>query len=132
MLRTVTRLAATSSRSVTLARAMSSAADKAAAVVPQASNRATTWSPSQKAKQAATTGPRFEQTNWDLQPNPPSAQELIQAVPIKWVEARRVSCDGGGGALGHPKVYINLDKDQPMSCGYCGLRFQQKHSDHHH
>lgn len=24
------------------------------------------------------------------------------------VEDRVVSCDGGGGALGHPKVYINL------------------------
>jgi hypothetical protein len=24
------------------------------------------------------------------------------------VESGKVSCDGGGGALGHPKVYINL------------------------
>ncbi|KAL5040207.1 hypothetical protein BDEG_27598 [Batrachochytrium dendrobatidis JEL423] len=98
-------------------------------VVPQSSNRDTTWSSSQKAKQDAINAARFEQTNWDLQPNPPSAQAFIQAVPITWVEARRTSCDGGGGALGHPKVFINLDKDQPMACGYCGLRFQQKH--HH-
>ncbi|KAH6580073.1 hypothetical protein BASA61_009885 [Batrachochytrium salamandrivorans] len=95
-------------------RSMSNAAK---AVVPQSANRTTTWSESQQAKHVATAGPRFEQTNWDLQPNPPSAQEYIQAVPINWVEARRVSCDGGGGALGHPKVYINLDKDQPMACG---------------
>eukprot|EP00842_Homolaphlyctis_polyrhiza_P001377 jgi/Hompol1/223/HPOL_000678-RA len=100
-----------------------------AVALPQASNRTTTWSQSQLEKAKATVGPRFEQTNWDLQPNPLSAQELIKAVPITFVEGRKVSCDGGGGALGHPKVYINLDKDQPMSCGYCGLRFQQKH--HH-
>ena len=38
--------------------------------------------------------------------------------------------DGGGGALGHPKVYINLDRSgggegQVATCGYCGLRFKQ-------
>ena len=36
----------------------------------------------------------------------------------------QVACDGGGGALGHPKVYINLDDGQPKGCIYCGLRFQ--------
>lgn len=36
----------------------------------------------------------------------------------------------GGGALGHPKVYINLDQPGPRSCGYCGLRFEQ--DPHHH
>lgn len=25
-----------------------------------------------------------------------------------------VACDGGGSALGHPKVYINLDKESKM------------------
>lgn len=39
------------------------------------------------------------------------------------METRRiVSCDGGGGALGHPKVYINLDKaGEPNVCPYCEL-----------
>ena len=36
----------------------------------------------------------------------------------------QVGCDGGGGALGHPKVYINLDDGEPHGCIYCGLRFQ--------
>ena len=36
----------------------------------------------------------------------------------------QVSCDGGGGPLGHPKVYINLDKPGPQSCPYCGLRYE--------
>ena len=30
----------------------------------------------------------------------------------------------GGGALGHPRVYISLEKPGAHSCGYCGLRFE--------
>ncbi|XP_007901207.1 NADH dehydrogenase [ubiquinone] iron-sulfur protein 6, mitochondrial [Callorhinchus milii] len=59
------------------------------------------------------------------------AINLIAEQPITEVADRVVSCDGGGGALGHPKVYINLDKDTKVgTCGYCGLRFKQIH--HHH
>lgn len=36
------------------------------------------------------------------------AIKLVVEEPVTPVEARVVSCDGGGGALGHPKVYINL------------------------
>ncbi|XP_027142854.1 NADH dehydrogenase [ubiquinone] iron-sulfur protein 6, mitochondrial [Larimichthys crocea] len=58
------------------------------------------------------------------------AINLVAEEPVTDVEARVVSCDGGGGALGHPKVYINLDKDTKVgTCGYCGLQFKQKH--HH-
>ena len=49
---------------------------------------------------------------------------LIDVNPIY---LRQVACDGGGGALGHPKVYINLDKEGPQSCIYCGLRYQYVH-----
>ena len=58
------------------------------------------------------------------------------------VHTRVASCDGGklfeinyliisgGGALGHPKVYINLDTLEPRACGYCGNKFRLEHSDH--
>lgn len=36
------------------------------------------------------------------------AIKLVAEEPVRDVETRVVSCDGGGGALGHPKVYINL------------------------
>lgn len=36
------------------------------------------------------------------------AIKLVAEEPVTDIEARVVSCDGGGGALGHPKVYINL------------------------
>ncbi|XP_075068924.1 NADH dehydrogenase [ubiquinone] iron-sulfur protein 6, mitochondrial [Mixophyes fleayi] len=52
---------------------------------------------------------------------------LIAEQPVSEVKSRIVSCDGGGGALGHPKVYINLDKETKTgTCGYCGLQFKQK------
>lgn len=55
---------------------------------------------------------------------------LVAEEPVTHIEDRVVSCDGDGGALGHPKVYINLDKDTKVgTCGYCGLQFKQKH--HH-
>ncbi|XP_001369833.1 NADH dehydrogenase [ubiquinone] iron-sulfur protein 6, mitochondrial-like [Monodelphis domestica] len=58
------------------------------------------------------------------------AIDLIAEQPVCKVESRVISCDGGGGALGHPKVYINLDKETKTgTCGYCGLQFKQ---DHHH
>merc|ERR1712189_74945 len=58
------------------------------------------------------------------------AIKLVAEEPVTDIEARVVSCDGGGGALGHPKVYINLEKDTKVgTCGYCGLQFKQKH--HH-
>ncbi|KAG4302054.1 hypothetical protein PCK1_001729 [Pneumocystis canis] len=64
-------------------------------------------------------GPRFEQTNFSLQPQPDAAIDLIANIPVKFSNQRIVSCDGGGGELGHPKIYINLDKNEPISCGYC-------------
>ncbi|XP_075396974.1 NADH dehydrogenase [ubiquinone] iron-sulfur protein 6, mitochondrial [Tenrec ecaudatus] len=55
------------------------------------------------------------------------AIDLVAKQPVSEVESRVISCDGGGGALGHPRVYINLDKETKTgTCGYCGLQFQQQ------
>ncbi|KAI8615572.1 zinc-finger domain-containing protein [Chytriomyces sp. MP71] len=110
-----------------------SAAVPTGAVISQAANRDKPWSRSQAVKQEAMTGPRFEQTNMALQPNPVAAIDLIAAVPVKMVAGRKATCDGGGGALGHPKVYINLDDGEAVGCGYCGLKFQKDpHAHGHH
>nr|XP_014333229.1 PREDICTED: NADH dehydrogenase [ubiquinone] iron-sulfur protein 6, mitochondrial [Bos mutus] len=56
------------------------------------------------------------------------AIDLIAEQPVSQVGSRVISCDGGGGALGHPRVYINLDKETKTgTCGYCGLQFRQQH-----
>ena len=39
------------------------------------------------------------------------------------VRGRRVSCDGVGGALGHPRVWIELGGDGMAECPYCDRRF---------
>ncbi|PFH54469.1 hypothetical protein AMATHDRAFT_72268 [Amanita thiersii Skay4041] len=106
------------------------AVDKAAATVPtpQAPNYPTTWTTSQRLRPAAGDGPRFEQTAMELQPNPLSAMQLIANEPVRQVQGRKAVCDGGGGPLGHPKIYINLDQPGSHPCG--GIRFEQ--APHHH
>ena len=32
-------------------------------------------------------------------------------------------CDGGGGALGHPLVYLDLSEDGEAVCPYCSRRY---------
>ncbi|KAF9496196.1 hypothetical protein BDN71DRAFT_1446643 [Pleurotus eryngii] len=115
-----------------LTRANSSIASSTAAVPsktsPQAPNYPSTWSTSQSLRPAGSSGPRFEQTAMEVQPNPLSAMELIANEPIRLVHGRKAVCDGGGGPLGHPKIYINLDQPGPRPCG--GIRFEQAPHDH--
>jgi uncharacterized Zn-finger protein len=37
--------------------------------------------------------------------------------------ADQVSCDGGGGPLGHPLVYYTFEKKDRVTCGYCDREF---------
>lgn len=39
------------------------------------------------------------------------------------VDSPRVACEGVGGALGHPKVYLQIGEDGFVDCGYCDRRF---------
>ena len=55
-----------------------------------------------------------------------SAMELIHKQPVRWTDDRFVSCDGGGGPLGHPRIFINVDKPKVCHCTYCGLPFASK------
>ena len=47
------------------------------------------------------------------------------APTIIYTSKRRVCCDGGGGALGHPKVWYSLD-DGEAECLYCDTKFVYK------
>ena len=35
----------------------------------------------------------------------------------------RVACNGGGGPLGHPKVWLTLGSDGQVTCPYCSRHF---------
>ncbi|KAG8851849.1 hypothetical protein FRB96_009033 [Tulasnella sp. 330] len=84
-------------------------------IVGQAPNRAAKWSTSQQSRPQHASIPRFEQTDMSLQPMPLSAQEMIAKEPIRLVHGRKAVCDGGGGALGHPKIFINLVGTTPKT-----------------
>ncbi|MFK7816756.1 MAG: zinc-finger domain-containing protein [Gammaproteobacteria bacterium] len=38
---------------------------------------------------------------------------------------KEVACDGGGGALGHPMIYLPFGKKSQVDCYYCGKRFEK-------
>ena len=35
------------------------------------------------------------------------------------VETSTVGCDGGGGAMGHPTVYLKIGDEREIVCPYC-------------
>ena len=46
--------------------------------------------------------------------------------PVETLKASSttVSCDGGGGALGHPRVYLQINLQVGhIDCPYCGRRY---------
>ncbi|MFZ2995267.1 zinc-finger domain-containing protein [Sphingobium sp.] len=51
---------------------------------------------------------------------------MIQPPETIRVSKSRVSCDGSGdipAALGHPRVYLEIDEHGYVDCGYCDRRF---------
>lgn len=48
----------------------------------------------------------------------------IDAPETEIVHTARVACDGGEGALGHPRVWLTVDPTtQQVECPYCDKRF---------
>ena len=43
-----------------------------------------------------------------------------EIIPVR---SRRVACDGGGGVLGHPLVWLEMGEAGWVECGYCDRRF---------
>mgnify|MGYP000980430415 CR=1 FL=1 len=44
-----------------------------------------------------------------------------------YVQETAVACDGGEGALGHPRVYLRIDGSGQVECPYCDRRFILAH-----
>ena len=47
----------------------------------------------------------------------------MEAEPTIQVETESVRCDGGGGPLGHPAVYLKFKGEAEMVCPYCSAKF---------
>jgi uncharacterized Zn-finger protein len=45
--------------------------------------------------------------------------EIIEVKPTE----ETAGCDGGGGALGHPLVYLRFEGKPSVDCYYCSRRF---------
>jgi uncharacterized Zn-finger protein len=45
--------------------------------------------------------------------------------PLETIVAEEpvVACDGGGGALGHPRVFLNMGDKREIDCPYCGRHY---------
>ncbi len=46
----------------------------------------------------------------------------METEEARIVETLVVACDGGGGALGHPKVFLKFDEADEIFCPYCSRR----------
>ena len=60
---------------------------------------------------------------------------MIQPPETVYSDSRRVSCDGatdipGGAALGHPRVWLEIDEKGYVECGYCDRRFVLQGGEH--
>ncbi|MHB8530114.1 MAG: zinc-finger domain-containing protein [Caulobacteraceae bacterium] len=56
-------------------------------------------------------------------PARPALAPDLPAPEIVTVRTRRVACDGVGGALGHPRVWLEMGEADFVECGYCDRRF---------
>ena len=60
-------------------------------------------------------------------PEPAPAKPALTSpgpvAEIVTVRSKRISCDGVGGALGHPRVYMEMGEADFVECPYCDRRF---------
>ncbi len=51
---------------------------------------------------------------------------MIPPPEVTRTSSQRVACDGAGdipAALGHPRVWLEIDEKGFVDCGYCDRRF---------
>ncbi len=49
--------------------------------------------------------------------HPSEANDIIATSSV-------VSCDGGGGEMGHPKVFLTFNHSHQLTCPYCSQVFR--------
>ena len=48
---------------------------------------------------------------------------MRDTIEVCYIEGDSAVCDGDGGVLGHPKVYMAIDHTGRVTCSYCGRLF---------
>lgn len=51
---------------------------------------------------------------------PPAAVTPAETVVV---HEHRIYCDGAGGALGHPRVFLEMGQAHEVDCPYCDRKF---------
>jgi len=61
-----------------------------------------------------------------VEPAPAKPALIADANPPEVIIVRtgRIACDGVGGALGHPRVWLEMGEATFVECPYCDRRFQ--------
>lgn len=56
-----------------------------------------------------------------------------KAFETKTVHHEEVACEGSGGALGHPRVFLHIDRSVgSVTCPYCSRHFVLEEGAAHH
>ncbi len=63
---------------------------------------------------------RFDQRKRKALNRPQDPPEVVET------ETEVVACDGDGGALGHPRVWLNMEGKDFIDCPYCDRQFKLK------
>ncbi|MDG6094659.1 zinc-finger domain-containing protein [Acetobacter sp. AN02] len=66
-----------------------------------------------------------------IQPENQTPRPRLGHVETIIVQSRKLACDGGLGALGHPKVWLKIGGEQ-TACPYCSRLFVLDPNASHH
>jgi uncharacterized Zn-finger protein len=48
---------------------------------------------------------------------------VLKPLETITVSTEKLYCDGGDGPLGHPRVFLTINKQGFVDCPYCGRHF---------
>ena len=51
---------------------------------------------------------------------------MPKPVEILETDSKTVACDGGGGPLGHPRVFLQIGQENEIECPYCGRVYKYR------
>ena len=63
-------------------------------------------------------------------PGKPNLAVNLPAPETVAVRSHRIACDGVGGALGHPRAWLEMGEGAFVECPYCDRRFVMAGASH--
>ncbi len=76
-----------------------------------------------KAPTMASKAKTTAKTKVEPMPAPGFLAADLPAPEVVVVRSGRIACDGVGGALGHPRVFLEMGEAAFVECPYCDRRF---------